>query len=146
MLGTQIRSHSVPFGTTTKSRRLCLSAILASAAIASVVAVGVAEPAGAAKSLPATLSATPGTVTYTDTNAYETFTGCGYQASTGTTIVVNTPTAISFFGGTSDAAGCINLTHNGFIDEVGTYYVQAWQDSARNGKATLMGATSFVVR
>ena len=90
--------------------------------------------------MPATLSATPGTVTYTDTNAYETFTGCGYRAST------ITPTATSFFGGTSDAAGCINLSHSGFIDEVGTYYVQAWQDGARNGKATLMGATSFVVR
>jgi hypothetical protein len=147
MLKTQIRRHSAaPSSTTAKRRRLCLSAVLASAAIAGAVAVGVVEPAGAAKSLPATLTATPGTVTYTDTNAYETFTGCGYQASTGTTIVVNTPTAVSFFGGTSDASGCIDISHNGFIDEVGTYYVQAWQDSARNGKATLMGATSFVVQ
>jgi hypothetical protein len=100
--------------------------------------------AAAAKPAAATLTATPGVVTYTDTNAYETFTGCGYQPSTGTTIVVNTPTAVSFFGGTSDASGCIAIVHNGFIDAAGTYYVQAWQDSAR-GKSTLLAKTSFVV-
>jgi hypothetical protein len=106
--------------------------------------VGMANRANARPST-ATLTATPGVVSAGDTAAAETFTGCGYQKSTGTTIVVNTPTAISFFGGPSDAVGCINLTHNGFIDHAGTYYVQAWQDNT-HGKSMLMASTTFVVR
>ncbi|MDT4937147.1 MAG: hypothetical protein QOG80_818 [Pseudonocardiales bacterium] len=101
--------------------------------------------AASAKPAPATLTATPGVVTYTDSNAYETFTGCGYQPSTITTIVVNTPSAVSFFGGSSNTSGCIDIAHNGFIDLSGTYYVQAWQNNARTGKSTLMAKTTFTV-
>ena len=125
---------------------------LAAGAFLATTCAFLAVFAGAASAKPsaATLTATPGVVNQTSaatttTAASETFTGCGYQASTGTTIVVNTPTAVSFFGGNSDAAGCINLVHNGFIDQPGTYYVQAWQDSARNGKATMMATTTFLV-
>lgn len=126
--------------------------IVAGAFLATTCAL-LAVFAGAASAKPAaaTLTATPGVVNQTaavaaatTTPASETFSGCGYQASTITTIVVNTPTAISFFGGNSDAAGCINLVHNGFIDQPGTYYVQAWQDNA-HGKATMMATTTFLV-
>jgi hypothetical protein len=124
--------------------------IVAGAFLATVCAtLAVSAGAASAKPAAATLTATPAVVTQTATAATttavsETFTGCGYQAATGTTIVINTPTAISFFGGNSDAAGCINLVHNGFIDQPGTYYVQAWQDNA-HGKSILMATTTFVV-
>jgi hypothetical protein len=106
--------------------------------------MGAVSASAVARPSSATLIATPGVVTYVDSNAYETFTGCGYRASTGTTIVVNTPTVISFFGGLSDASGCVDLAHNGFIGSPGTYGVQAWQVNA-HGKSTLMATTSFVV-
>ncbi len=106
--------------------------------------MGGVSASAVARSSSATLIATPGVVTYVDSNAYETFTGCGYRASTGTTIVVNTPTAMSFFGGMSDASGCIDIAHNGFIGSLGMYGVQAWQDNA-HGKSTLMATTSFAV-
>ena len=122
-----------------------------SSAVAALVAAGCmalsSAPAMAkGNASGATLTATPGVVTFTDSNAYETFTGCGYQASTLTTIVVTTPSAVSWFGGSSDARGCINLSHNGFIDLPGTYTVQAWQNSARTGKSTMMAQTAFTVR
>lgn len=101
----------------------------------------------AAKALSATLTAAPNPVSFTDQNASETFTGCGYQPNTPTTIVVNTPTAVSFFGGPSDATGCINITHNGFISGPGNYTASSWQDTSTTGKVRQkqMGATSFVV-
>jgi hypothetical protein len=108
--------------------------------------VAVSAAHAAARAASATLTATPGVVVYTDTNAAETFTGCGYQPSTPTTIVVTTPSAISFFGGPSDSSGCIDIVHNGFISLPGTYYVQAWQDNARTGKSVLMAKTSFQVQ
>lgn len=123
---------------------------LTAAALAAAVTVATAAPAsakgGAAAQAGATLVATPGVVTFTDSNAYETFTGCGYQAATPTTIVLTTPSAVSWFGGMSDSAGCINFSHNGFIELAGTYYVVAWQDNAKTGKSTAMARTTFTVR
>ncbi|MFL6163949.1 MAG: hypothetical protein ACJ74U_17230 [Jatrophihabitantaceae bacterium] len=102
-------------------------------------------PAGASAKVSATLSATPGVSVFVDSDAYETFTGCGYQPATGTTIVVTTPSAISFFGGVSDARGCIDIVHNGFIDSAGTYGVRASQTNPKSGKSTLMASTTFLV-
>jgi hypothetical protein len=123
--------------------RACTRAGAVLAAAAALLALPATH--ASARTVGATLTATPGVVTYTDTNAAETFTGCGYQASTGTTIVVTTPSAVAFFGGVSDSAGCIDIVHNGFIELPGTYYVQAWQSSARTGKSVLMAKASFQV-
>src|SRR6266545_1816640 len=93
----------------------------------------------------ATLTSSPDPVVFTDSNAYETFTGCGYVPSTGVEIVVTTPSAISFFGGPADAAGCIDLSWNGFITGPGTYYASAYQYVHNDQHATLMASTSFDV-
>ncbi len=93
----------------------------------------------------ATLIATPDSVVFTDSNAYETFTGCGYVPSTGVEIVVTTPEAISFFGGPADAAGCIDISWNGFITGPGSYYVSAYQYVHNDQHAILMASTSFEV-
>jgi drug/metabolite transporter superfamily protein YnfA len=123
---------------------------VAALAVAVTATVATAAPASAkgraAAQSGANLVATPGVVTFTDSNAYETFTGCGYQAESPTTIVLTTPSAVSWFGGMSDSAGCINFSHNGFIELAGTYYVVAWQDNARTGKSTAMARTTFTVR
>ena len=108
-----------------------------------VACVGLAGKANARPSS-ASLSATPGVVAAGDTAAVVDFTGCGFQKSAGTTIVVQTPTATSFFGGPSDASGCIDISHSGFVDRAGTYYVQAWQDNSHS-KSVLMASTTFLV-
>ena len=126
------------------------SSAIVAAVVSGALALATAAPASAAKGHTttqsgATLVATPGTVVFTDSNAYETFTGCGYQPSTMTTIVVTTPSAVSWFGGTSDAAGCISLSHNGFIELPGVYGVAAWQNNAKTGKSTVVAQTTFSV-
>ncbi len=93
----------------------------------------------------ATLTASPDPVVFTDSNADETFTGCGYLPSTGMEIVVTTPSAVSFFAGPADAAGCIDISWNGFITTLGTYYVSAYQYVHNDRHADLMASTSFTV-
>src|SRR6266508_3598410 len=93
----------------------------------------------------ATLTASPDPVVFTDSNAYETFTGCGYAPSTGVEIVVTTPSAVSFFGGPADASGCIDISWNGFITTPGTYYASVYQYVHNDRHADLMASTSFDV-
>jgi len=101
---------------------------------------GMARAAGQA-----TLTATPNPVVFTDSNAYETFTGCGYDPAVGVTIVVGSPTAYSWFGGPADSDGCIDITWNGFITGPGTYDVAAYQELHTYLHQNLMAQTSFEV-
>ncbi len=116
-------------------RRLLLTLLLASGLLTG--------PAYAATG--ATLTASPDPVVFTDSNAAEEFTGCGYLPSTGVEIVVTTPEAVSFFGGPADAAGCIDISWNGFITTTGTYYVSSYQYVHNDRRASLMASTSFDV-
>src|SRR6266545_6797667 len=116
-------------------RRLLLTLLLASGLLTG--------PAYAATG--ATLTVSPDPVVFTDSNAAETFTGCGYIPSTGVEIVVTTPSAVSFFGGPADASGCIDISWNGFITTPGTYYASAYQYVHNDRHATLMASTSFDV-
>jgi len=107
--------------------------------------LAIAPPSLGDKPLPAALTATPSSTTLDpDVMIDVRFTGCGYLPSAGTTLVVHTPSAISFFGGPSDASGCIDQVHNGFVTSAGTYDVEAWQDNAQ-GRQVLMATTSFVI-
>lgn len=99
---------------------------------------GVAAPAAHADNFTnATLTVSPNPAVFTDQNAYFTFTGCGYDPNAGgVTIVVYGPTATSFFGGPTDANGCLGadgngIVHNGFVSGPGTYDVQAVQEYQR---------------
>src|SRR6266446_4633861 len=56
----------------------------------------------------------------------ETYTGCGYIANQGTTIVATGPEQIAFFGGMSDANGCINIPESGNTTAAGNYYIKAY--------------------
>jgi hypothetical protein len=96
----------------------------------------------AAPAPPATLTASPNPGS---SSTAETFTGCGYNPSAGTTIVVYTPIAVSWFGDPSDANGCINITH-GINSVPGTYKVNAWQTTLNNAKRSkIMGSTTYTV-
>src|SRR6266508_801429 len=108
-----------------------------------VIAALFVSPASAIAT--ATLTVSPDPVVFTDSNAYETFTGCGYIPSTGVEIVVTTPSAVSFFGGPADAAGCIDISWNGFISGPGIYYASAYQYVYNDQHAILMASTSFEV-
>ena len=93
----------------------------------------------------ATLTASPDPVVFTDSNAAEELTGCGYLPSAGVEIVVTTPEAVSFFGAPADTSGCIDISWNGFITTPGTYYVSSYQYVHNDRHASLMASTSFEV-
>jgi hypothetical protein len=94
----------------------------------------------------ATLTASPNPVVFTDSNAYEEFTGCGYDPDAGgVTITVQTPEAYSFQGGPVGADGCIDLSFNGFITTTGTYVADAYQTLHGTNHQTRMAETSFTV-
>lgn len=100
----------------------------------------------AAPAPPATLIATPNPATV---GSSEVFTGCGYQPNTGTTIVVNSPYATSFFGAPADANGCINSskTENFTNEQAGTYKVNAWQTVPNNTKKNkIYGSVTYTVQ
>ncbi|MGN6577081.1 MAG: hypothetical protein ACTHKG_15520 [Nocardioides sp.] len=71
------------------------------------------------------------------------FGGCGYQPGVGVSVTVTSPTAIAFFGGIADSAGCFSTGGNSWYtaDDAGTYKAQAYQSSKRKADATI----TFVV-
>jgi hypothetical protein len=103
------------------------------------------------KAYPATLTASPNPISVSDVYTLgATFTGCGYLPNVGTTIFVQPigGQGGSFFGGTADASGCINITHTGFTAVAGTYGVQASQETkVFHGKvqSKVMGYTTLTV-
>jgi len=90
-----------------------------------------AAPASADQFNNATLTVSPNPTVFTDSNAYFTFTGCGYDPSTGVVIVVDGPEQQSFFGGPTDTSGCIDIVENGFVTVPGTYNATSNQDYQR---------------
>jgi hypothetical protein len=90
-----------------------------------------ASPAQADPFNNTTLTVSPNPAVFTDSNAYFEFVGCGYDPGPGVQINVTTPTGISFFGGPTDADGCIDITWNGFVTGPGTYEVDAVQQYVR---------------
>jgi hypothetical protein len=109
----------------------------ASAAVPTV-SVGAAASA-AARPAPmdaftnATLTISPNPTVFTDSNEYFTFSGCGYDPDAGGVVFyVSGPSALSFFGGPTDANGCLGadgngLAFNGFVTGPGTYSAEADQ-------------------
>jgi hypothetical protein len=103
-----------------------------------------ADGAQAVMSVPGTLTVTPNPATLGSTL---TFSACGLLPSTGTTIVVSSPCAISWFGGPTDANGCYDSTPYEVFHATcpGTSTVKAWQRNA-HGKSVLMAETTFTVQ
>jgi hypothetical protein len=67
--------------------------------------------------------------------------GCGYSSSYGAvTIVVHSPTAVSWAGQMPDSNGCISLT-NFAAQSAGHYQIDAYQ-TTRN-RSTVVASTSF---
>lgn len=102
------------------------------AAVGVLLAVLLAGPAVADSFNDATLIVSPNPAVFTDSNASFEFTGCGYDPDAGGVVIMVTgPEATSFFGGPTDAAGCIDITWNGFVTGSGTYDVDAVQEYQR---------------
>jgi len=100
----------------------------------------------AAPAPPATLVANPNPATV---GSSEVFTGCGYQPNKGTTIVINSPYATSWFGAPADAQGCIDSskTENFTNQQAGTYKVNAWQVNPNNSKKSkIYGSVTYSVQ
>jgi hypothetical protein len=57
------------------------------------------------------------------------FTGCGYVANQGVTIVVESPYAYSWFGAPADSNGCIDSSPYEIYQaqQAGKYHAEAWQ-------------------
>ena len=118
---------------------------LLSALVLVVGALG-AGPASAAPAPSPTLS-----VTFSATSAsvdgslpYGTsyvVSGCGYVSS-GVTVVVHSPEAISFAGQTPDATGCISIS-NFSTQGAGHYEVDAFQQIHGGTKSSMVASTSF---
>jgi hypothetical protein len=68
--------------------------------------------------------------------------GCNYQPGS-VTLVMNSPTAMSFTGASVDAGGCIGVDWT--VNSSGAYTLDARQDGAGN-KSRLVASTSFTVR
>jgi hypothetical protein len=96
-------------------------------AVLALALLVLAGPASADGFNSATLTVSPNPTVFTDSNAEFEFTGCGYDPAVGVTVVVYGPEATSFFGGPTDASGCIDIVHNGFVTVPGTYDVDATQ-------------------
>lgn len=111
------------------------------ALLAALALLALSAPAAAGS---ATLAASPNPVTFTDSNAVETFSGCGYDPAVGVTIVASGPEAVSFFGGPVGADGCFSLSFSGFITAPGEYRAEAYQQ-LHPGRQTLQAATAFTV-
>jgi len=100
----------------------------------------------AAPAPPATLIANPNPAAV---GSNEVFTGCGYQPNVGTTIVVNSPYATSFFGAKANASGCIDssATETFTNQQAGSYSVNAWQTMANNPKKSkIYGSVTYTVQ
>ena len=67
--------------------------------------------------------------------------GCGY-ASTGVTVVVHSPEAISFAGQMPDSNGCISVS-NFYTQGSGHYELDAFQQIHGGSKESLVASTSF---
>ena len=67
------------------------------------------------------------------------FSGCGYSAGEGVTVVVTSTYAYSFFGATASAAGCFDtsLTETFTALEAGSYTAEVYQSNAHHEDARL---------
>jgi len=100
----------------------------------------------AAPAPPASLVANPNPATL---GSNEVFTGCGYRPNIGTTIVINSPYATSWFGALVDANGCIDSSkYDTFTNQqTGTYKVNAWQTLPNNPKKSkIYGSVTYTVQ
>ena len=72
------------------------------------------------------------------------FSGCGYSAGEGVTVVVTSPYAYSWFGATADAAGCFDTTATETYTalEAGSYTAEAYQSNDHHEDAALTFAVS----
>ena len=68
--------------------------------------------------------------------------GCGYQPGS-VTLVMNSPTAMSFTGASVDAGGCIGV--NWTVNSTGAYTLDARQSGSGN-KSRVVASTSFTVQ
>ena len=111
--------------------------------VAIVMAVSVLVVALTGSALAASTAATlnvalpSGTITYGTPYVVS---GCGY-GSTGATVVVHSPEAVSFAGQMPDANGCISIS-NFSTQGSGHYDVDAFQE-LHGSKATRVASTSF---
>jgi hypothetical protein len=109
-------------------------------ALALVISSLVAAPVSAAPAPSPTLS-----VSFPNGTLYGTpyvVWGCGY-GSTGVTVVVHSPVAISFAGQMPDANGCISLS-NFSTQGAGYYDVDAWQ-VVHGSKSSIVASAGFTL-
>jgi hypothetical protein len=116
--------------------RFCRSFAVFTVLAISVVALA-SGPALAASSATLNVTFPSGTITYGTPYVVS---GCGY-ASTGVTVVVHSPEAVSFAGQMPDANGCISIS-NFSTQGSGHYDVDAFQE-LHGARATRVASTSF---
>jgi len=67
------------------------------------------------------------------------FSGCGYAPGVGVTVTVQSPSALSFFGGPADANGCFSTaeTEVYYAHDAGSYTAKAYQSSKKRADASV---------
>lgn len=127
-------------------KRDWLRQLIPVAVIATVAAVLLVTPAGAAKSSysPSLSVAFPHAATsLTASNVNYTISGCGYNSSYGTvTVVVYSPVSAGWTGADVDSNGCISVS-NFSTQGAGTYQLQAWQHVGK--KSVEVASTNFTL-
>lgn len=70
------------------------------------------------------------------------FAGCGYTPNIGVTVTVQSPSAVSFFGGIAGTDGCFSTaaTETYVAQDAGDYTVDAYQ-----GRKRAVASTSFTI-
>ena len=119
---------------------------LALLSLPALAVVGVAGPSVAAPSRTGTATLTVSTA---DTSAAATtspavgsslvFSGCGYQAGSGVTVTVQSPTAVAFFGAVAGPDGCFSTaaTETYVASTAGSYSAASYQSSRKRADATV---------
>ena len=111
-------------------------------AVPVAVSAAFAAPAVAARPAQATLTVSTAdavAASQPTTGSSLVFSGCGYQPGVGVTVTVQSPSALAFFGGIADSAGCFSTasTTTYTADEAGTYKASSYQSSKRKADATV---------
>jgi hypothetical protein len=71
------------------------------------------------------------------------FSGCGYAAASGVTVVINSPFAVSFTGATTDGSGCFSTSGWGYTARTaGSYTVNVYQPTDHHNPS---GSLTFTV-
>jgi hypothetical protein len=65
------------------------------------------------------------------------FKGCGYAPGVGVSVVVQSPSATSFFGGMAGSDGCFSSSGTYVAWDAGSYHAASYQSSKRRADATV---------